>query len=213
MITRHQFKSVWGLPNASPFCMKTETYLRMAGLPYEVRVSDPRKAPKQKLPYIEEDGVRICDSAAIVQHLKQKHGDKLDAGLTEQQLALGHVIRRTCEEGLYWVLVYSRWGEEDGFALVERDLLRPALPALVRSFLPGVIRKGVMKQAHAQGTGRHTREEIYELGKADLQALSSLLGTQDFFLGQNPTRTLETFPNLVAYCKRMKARYYADASA
>ena len=36
MIKLYQFKPAWGLPNPSPFCMKVETYLRMAGLSYGV---------------------------------------------------------------------------------------------------------------------------------------------------------------------------------
>jgi hypothetical protein len=34
MIALHQFPPALGLPNASPFCLKLELYLRMAGLPY-----------------------------------------------------------------------------------------------------------------------------------------------------------------------------------
>ena len=44
MIKLFQFPPYWGLPNASPFCMKVETYLRMTGIPYQnVYVRDPRK--------------------------------------------------------------------------------------------------------------------------------------------------------------------------
>ena len=53
MIVLHQFKSFFGLPNASPFCMKLETYLRMAGLPFEIPAASVRaigRAPKGKLP-------------------------------------------------------------------------------------------------------------------------------------------------------------------
>ena len=35
MIKLYQFKRTFGLPNMSPFCMKVETWLRMAGLEYE----------------------------------------------------------------------------------------------------------------------------------------------------------------------------------
>jgi len=56
MIKLYQFEPAFGLPNASPFCMKLETYLRMAGLAFEIV---PRaslfKAPKDKMPYIEDD--------------------------------------------------------------------------------------------------------------------------------------------------------------
>lgn len=36
MIKLYQFEPVWGIPNASPFRMKIETYLRMTALPYEM---------------------------------------------------------------------------------------------------------------------------------------------------------------------------------
>jgi hypothetical protein len=59
MIKLHQFAPAFGLPNASPFCMKVETYLRMAGLPYErVNSGDVLRAPKGKLPVIDDDGTR-----------------------------------------------------------------------------------------------------------------------------------------------------------
>jgi glutathione S-transferase len=232
MISLYQFKPAWGLPNVSPFCMKVETYLRMANLPFEVKLGDPRKAPKKKLPFIKDDGAVISDSNVIIEHLKKRHGDKLDEALGPTERALGHVIRRMLEEGTYWSVVYSRWGDDAGFALVEQDMLRPALPPVLRSFLPGVIRGSVRKQLYAQGTGRHAPEEIYALGKADLRALSTLLGDKPYFLGDAPssvdatayaflalplwsppgsqlTDEMKSLPNLVSYCERMKARYYA----
>ncbi len=52
MIILYQFPAVWGLPNASPFCMKVETYLRMTEIPYEPKlVMDPRKSPKGKIAF------------------------------------------------------------------------------------------------------------------------------------------------------------------
>jgi glutathione S-transferase len=232
MITLYQFKSAFGLPNLSPFCLKVETYLRMVDLPFETKVGDPRKAPKKKLPFIKDDGQVVSDSSTIVEHLKTRHGDKLDQGLGAAERALGHVIRRMIEEGTYWSVVYARWGEDAGFAMLNSEILRPSLPALLRPLLPGVIRGGVIKQLHAQGTGRHSPEEIYALGRADLRALSTLLADKPYFLGDAPssvdatayaflalalwsppgsplTTEMKTLPNLVSYCERMKARYYA----
>ena len=49
VIRLYQFAPAFGLPNASPFCMKMETYLRMAALPFElVNSGDVMKAPKHK---------------------------------------------------------------------------------------------------------------------------------------------------------------------
>jgi hypothetical protein len=43
------FAPAFGLPNASPFCMELETWLRMAGLPFELVNDGMRlvKAPKK----------------------------------------------------------------------------------------------------------------------------------------------------------------------
>src|SRR5690348_4249172 len=64
-----QFPRMFAIPNLSPFCCKLETWLRMARIPYEVTTADPRGAPKGKLPFIEEAGVRIADTSLIIEHL------------------------------------------------------------------------------------------------------------------------------------------------
>ena len=66
MIKVHQFAPAFGLPNASPFCMKLETWLRMAGLPFElVNDGNVMKAPKGKLPYIDDDGQPVADATHV----------------------------------------------------------------------------------------------------------------------------------------------------
>ncbi len=49
MITLYKYIPAWGRPDIIPFCLKTETYLRIAGWQYQGKVGDSRKAPKQKL--------------------------------------------------------------------------------------------------------------------------------------------------------------------
>src|SRR4029078_2674909 len=116
MITLYQFATAFGIPNPSPFCFKVENYLRMTGETYEIKSGNPQKAPKGKLPFIKDGGVVISDSAHIIEHLKKTRGDKLDKDLTPEQRALGHLIRRTMEEALYFSVVYARWVDDVGFA-------------------------------------------------------------------------------------------------
>ena len=77
----------------------------------------PRAAPTKKIPYIDDGGTIIGDSGLIVDHLKKKYGDALDAKLTADQRALGHLLRRTLEESLYFVGLYARWVEAGLLAL------------------------------------------------------------------------------------------------
>lgn len=51
------------------------------------------------------------------------------------------------------------------------------------------------KKVKAQGIGVHKPDEIIEMGKEDLKALSELLADKPFFFGDEPT-LVSTFLNL-----------------
>ena len=67
MIELFQFGPAFNLPSPSPFCIKLELLLKMAGIPYTNRYdADVRKAPEAKLPHIAIDGNgTIADSELI----------------------------------------------------------------------------------------------------------------------------------------------------
>jgi glutathione S-transferase len=226
----------WGTPNFSPFCAKLEVYLRMAGIPHEVRAADLRRAPKGKIPYVQlEDGRLLGDSQLVIEELVRAHGDALDAHLDARQRAVGHAVRRMLEEGTYFTSLYFRWADDEGFRVVAPDFGK-LFPALLRPFLFPVIRRQVRRSLHGQGTGRHARDEIGRLGMRDVDALATILGESEYLLGDRPSSHDATvyafcesvlgFPydspvrvhargkaNLVAYRARMRARYFAELDA
>ncbi|WP_434380566.1 Tom37 metaxin N-terminal-like domain-containing protein [Melittangium boletus] len=156
MITVYQTPVAWGTPNLSPFCFKLEAYLRMTGLPYEVKLADLRKAPKGKVPYVEFEGQRMGDSQFIIEYLKKKHGDPLDKELTPMQVAVGHTVRRMLEECTYWYIVYMRWADEAGW-LAYRPVAETMVPWVVGGDIPvATLRQGMLRILHDQGTGRHS---------------------------------------------------------
>lgn len=232
MITLHQFAPCWDLPNASPFCMKVETYLRMANLPYRTQiVLNPAKGPKGKLPYIVDGGNTVADSSFILDYLKATYGDGLDAHLGAAERARALALQRLLEEHLYWCAVHDRWAVDENWALTKPAFFG-ALPAAARDLVARLARRSQLKALRAQGVGRHTTEEVYALGKSDLTALSDALAGQPFFLGDRPTsldatayaflanllwvpidspltRHARGLANLAAYAGRMKQRYYA----
>jgi glutathione S-transferase len=187
MITIFQFPRFWGLPNISPFCLKLETYLRLAKIPYKVvSTRNMGKAPKGKLPYIIDGDVTLSDSSLVIDYLKKKFGDPLDAHLTDRQKAQGLAIQRLCEEHLYWTITYSRWVDPNSIKLMKETILAKA-PALIRPLILSLARSRVRKQLYQQGMGRHTPDEIYALGISDLDALANLLSSQLFLFGGEPT--------------------------
>ena len=235
MIKLYQFTPAFGLPNASPFCMKLETYLRMAGLPYDAPTNaNMMKSPKGKMPYIEDGAKVLGDSGLIIAYLKATYGDPLDAALSSAERAVSLAFQRLLEENLYWAVVYSRWVDENGWQLTKAAFFG-SLPAPLKWIVPSVARRGIKKELWGHGMGRHSREEIYAIGCNDLTALADFLGDKAFFMGAQPTSLDATaysflvnilwtpndspikthalkYPAFEAYCQRMKAKYYSKTS-
>jgi glutathione S-transferase len=97
MITLYTFGPGFGLPDPSPFVMKAEMLLKIAGLSYRLDSKGFSKAPKGKLPYIDDDGERIADSTFIRWHLEKTHKVDFDRGLSEEQRAVAWAFERTAE--------------------------------------------------------------------------------------------------------------------
>ncbi len=100
MIHLYQFAPAWGIPTLGSFCVKVETYLRMANLPYEKLSTLPLKGPKGKLPFIEDHGNKIADSRFIIDYLKKTYGDTLDRDLDNSQKAIAEAMQRLIEDDL-----------------------------------------------------------------------------------------------------------------
>jgi len=233
MIKLYQYPSHWDMPNLSPFCMKLETYLRMTRVPFQVvKCPDPRKAPKGKLPFIDDDGAVVADSGMIIDYLKQKYGDPLDAKLSNMQKAHALTLKRLLEEHLYWCMVYSRWIDPANWPMVKQKFFS-RLPALTRDLIAWIVRRQTRRQLHMQGVGRHSHAEIYQQGQKDLEAVSAILGEQAFLMGSEPTSIdacaygfianildvpvaspmldyVKSQQNFIDYCARMKKRFYSE---
>ena len=174
----------WGIPNASPFCAKLETWLRLADIPYELReLERPPGSKTGKVPYVDlEDGTQLADSGRIIEVLTERHGVTLDAGLTEADRARATAITRLIEDSLYDVTLYVRWKDDAGFAVTAANYFQGA-PAFLRPLLAWWIRRGVVRNLWGAGLGRESFEFAMARGVTDLNALSALLGDQPYLLG------------------------------
>ncbi len=184
MLELHQFAPQFGLPNPSPFCMKIEAYLRLAGIEYETKpVTDPGKGPNGKAPWIVDDGKTLPDSRFIIEHLNRKHGYPLKGNLNQEQLARHHTLGRMLEESTYWAVVYERWIVPENAPTI-RDAFFGSIPTPIRKLIFTVAQRGVKRALFGQGTGRLSREEINHLAILDIDAMSQILGEQDYFGGE-----------------------------
>lgn len=230
MITLYQFAPVLGRINVSPFCVKLESWLRLAGLPYRVEVIfDPSVSPKGRAPFIEDsDGRRIADSAFIIEHLRQSRGVDPDGWLTPAQRGIGRAIGAMLEDRLYFATLYNRWMAPANWPTVRSRMLG-GLPDQVAD----TIREHQQARILGHGIGAHTPEEIGQIAVADIAALGDILGDSPFLFGDRPAsadctafgfvhgllceafegadrRAVEDRPNLLAYERRMRERLFPE---
>ena len=136
-------------------------------------------------------------------------------------------VARDAASNLYWVVLIDG-GSKSQFTRTKEDVFG-VVPPIMRGVWASSVRRGIRKTLYAQGMGRHSRDEIYEIGKADLTAVSIWLGDKPFFMGATATSVdasaysflasilVPEIPaadhgtylaNLWAYCGLMKKKYY-----
>jgi glutathione S-transferase len=232
-IKLYQFPTALGVPNLSPFCMKVEVWLRLAGLDYEIKwTPNPRVGPKGKLPFIKDDGAVVADSQHIIEHLEKAHDVRLDANLTGEQKAIAHAFGHMLAEHTYFALLYHRWINPQSWP-VTRETFFGSLPPGVRHVAATVVQRKTRRDLNGHGLGRHSPEEIDRRAAQDLAAVAEYLNVKPYFMGDKPTgidATVYAFlanmweveldtplkhmvgrhKNLVAYCERMRARCFGE---
>lgn len=180
------FPRMFAIPNLSPFCCKLETWLRIAKVPYVVvETTDPRSAPRGKLPYIEDGGARIADSSLIEEHLSRTRSINLDERLSPSQHATALLVQRTLEEHYAFVLAYTHLLSEEGLRHT-RARFDP-LPSLVRPFVARAVHRSVKRLLWSQGLLRCTRQEIVAAAVADWRAVLTFMSDGPFFFGEHAT--------------------------
>jgi len=181
MIYLHQYPKIWGLGSLSPFCLKVEVFLNLAGLPYEVRVElNPAKGPKGKMPFIQDDKEVISDSSFIIQHLIKKYHlhdfDIHESTARAQSFALKIMV----EEFLYFALLHSRWIENENYKQLKKDF-HPLFPPLLGNLALTYLRYNLKRQSLAQGLGRHSQTDLNHLTSEAVTSISAILGENEYF--------------------------------
>ncbi len=207
----------------------------MADITYVEDFEQPQSS-KGKSPWITVNKEDIADSTIIIEYIADKLGKDLDKNLSTEEKAIARGFRVMLEEHFFWCFLTIEFVHNNG------KYMRPIFPVLpVPGFLQGFafnnfVLKTIKKQAHAQGTGRHSQEEAERIGLGHLQALADYLGDKPFFFGNEPTlldcvvfafcslflacyeqdpiifkkKVEEDMPNLKAHFERMKEKYWSD---
>jgi glutathione S-transferase len=187
MLTLYSYPELFGVADNNPYGLKTFAVIKLTEVPFRhEHIFDASAAPRGQLPYIEDDGVRIGDSDAIVAHLISKYHLTIDDAVTSSQRDTDLMIRRTLDD-LYWVMSYSRWKDPQFWPLF-RDAFLKAQPRLTLAGMEAAQAYNFQRY-HYQGIGRYEPAQAYQRGLADLRVLSHLIGEAGFLFSTEPTST------------------------
>ena len=232
MLTLHVFGPLFGLPDASPFCIKALTLMKMSGLAFEAKQMSFKQAPKGKAPYLVDGSKVVADSYFIQRHLEISHSVDFSGGYKTQDLAKGWPVERMLEEHFYFLAMNIRWLRDENFWIGPYQFFA-GVPALIRPVIARIVRKKIIKTQHLQGLGRHSAEQRFELAKGDLAAIESLLQKNRFLLGNKPSGAdasvfgfiwtaecpyfkseigdyIRSRPVLMNYLSEMRGRYFPE---
>ncbi|WP_455280588.1 glutathione S-transferase C-terminal domain-containing protein [Cupriavidus necator] len=232
MIILYTFGPAFGLPDASPFVTKAEMLLKLAGLPYHARRGSLRRAPKGKLPYLDDMGRIVADSTLIRWHIEKTYHIDFDAGLSPAERGIAWAAEKLMEDHLYWAVARVRWLDQHNFDKGPALFFR-GVPAPVRGLAERLVRYKVRKTLWRQGLGRHSEEELVALASKGVTSIADILGDKRYLMGDKPCgadATLFAFAgsllcpvfdtpirtaaeghaNLVAYMDRMRAEFYPE---
>jgi len=174
------------IPSISPQELKLESWLKLHGIAYE-NVDHNSKAVSKKgtLPFIELNGEEID---ATMQHvLTEKFSKDMSANLNQEQKNVEHAMIKMVENHLYWAIMHWRTSHVDNTL----KAYKIHLPTFLGSKLPmGILNlqfrfnhiKKVQKKIKSQSLNN-----IEELGKNDLEVLSTMLAEKEFMFGDEPS--------------------------
>lgn len=232
MITVYNFGSAFGVAEPSPYVLKILTYCKMAGIEFDTRtsMSNLQKAPKGRLPFIKDGDRVIADSFFILRYLKEIYPSDIDTHLTEEQRACSQLIIRSLDENFYWLIVHSRWLNDNTWPTVKQTFFG-AMPWPLKAIIPSIARKDVATRFLKHGLGKHSDEELALIADDTLLSLSTLLSDKTYFWGEKIStldavayaflaqiylanletplsKQAEQYKNLAQFCERIRSAYF-----
>lgn len=189
VLTLYQFPAAPALGlgcSESPPCAKVEVYLRLAGVPHELAVGDPRKSPTKMVPFVRwPDGALQAESGDIIDRLEAERG--LDRVLDPERVQRARAFAREAEPILYDAVLYDRFTNPEG-----ARLQRPLSVALLERFMPRALAKVAAIYIDNKQARKARRGVMADPAAGEARAIALLddmvdmLGTQPYLAGEHP---------------------------
>lgn len=168
----------------SPFCLKVHRALRAAGLRYTRQTSpDPRAwrehNPTGQVPVLLVDGKPVADSTRILARIETLGGRSL-LPVDPHARAEALLWEELADAGLNAFLVAARWADARNWPAT-RAAYFGGMPALPRAIVPGLLRRGVIKNLVARDVWRRGAADCWDRFVTLLDALDARAPERGFW--------------------------------
>uniref|UniRef100_A0A7E4W6F9 Thioredoxin-like_fold domain-containing protein n=1 Tax=Panagrellus redivivus TaxID=6233 RepID=A0A7E4W6F9_PANRE len=168
----YQFPRPHYVPNASPFALKVETYLKSHKIPYEVIESYKLRSAHGLIPFIEFNGKHIADSRLILKHLSA-HFNEIELTKSPDNALEETFIARFVDDTVLMSANAERVQDKVFDAVGE--MIKGVLPQVFKYPLGLAFRSFAKEKFIENGFGRHTIKEQSKLLNTDLEAINVFL--------------------------------------
>jgi hypothetical protein len=175
------------LPGASPFCIKLESWLRLAGLPYTLMEADDRQGvSKRSLPrVISETGRSMDGLRRVMQHVRSEARTDPDAWLTTDERVFSQAVGHLYADWLVPAMVWLGWVEEESWPGLRAIYAPPEGQSLPVHLDP--LREHLNLRICELALREEERERVTELVVREVESLTDFLGSKPFFFGDQPS--------------------------
>lgn len=175
------------LPSASPFCLKLESWLRLAGLPYTLmEAHELQGSSKRALPrVISESGRTMEGLRRVMLHIRAEARTDPDAWLTTDERVFAQAVGHLYADWLVPAMVWLGWVQEESWPglravyLSQEGQTLPAAADPLRDHLSLRIGELALREDE--------REKVEELVLREIESLADFLGSKPFFFGDQPS--------------------------
>ncbi|KAM3722163.1 Uncharacterized protein ACO02O_09879 [Dirofilaria immitis] len=183
------------VPTISPFCLKLETWLRMADIQYENICSWRIRSLEGTVPFLEYNGREYSDSALAIRDMTRIFSkESMENHLNDEQKATARAFEAIAESSLAVTNAYFRFVEHFDELFQQLPDSTFGILAVFWKFLLKIMMISLMrKKRPVLAITKHNRDEIINIANDDLKAISSFLGNKHYFTGFKPTRVSKIF--------------------
>jgi glutathione S-transferase len=179
-----------GWESFSPFVLEVSRAFRLAKLPFEMTKVNMMKLkdinPLGQLPVVAFGDEKVADSTRILLRLESMVPGSMTGGLDARGVAEAWLWEEFADTSLYPYVLATRWVDDRGWP-VPRKHFFGAMPAPLRAFVPGMVRRSIKKKVFERDFTRAGLDACYERMRRVLDSLDARAPDEGFWLGPKAT--------------------------